>query len=170
MLEYACLDCICDSDGLGGGFANVTNGGCNQLAPTNMNVSFRCSASVWADLGKSSSTLATTWIVDTKGLDLVYAANRPNTSGVIDLALIYMNPTGTVFSNGTTNTTTIKKRIKKTMVHELGHAMGLGHPDRDSYNPISDSVYSIMRQGFPDKKKTGLVPQPHERSDLNSMY
>ena len=33
------------------GFANVTDGGCNQLSPTNMNVSFRCSESVWKELG-----------------------------------------------------------------------------------------------------------------------
>lgn len=56
------------------------------------------------------------------------------------------------------------------MVHEMGHAMGLGHPDRDEYNPISSSTYSIMRQGFPDAVKSGLVPQAHERTDLNNMY
>lgn len=86
------------------------------------------------------------------------------------MAIIYMNPAGKVFSNGTTDKTKIKNRIQKTMVHEIGHAMGLGHPDRAGYDPISDSTYSIMRQGFPDKKKTGIVPQAHERTDLNNMY
>lgn len=152
------------------GFANVKKGVCNQLAPTNMNISFRCSASVWSNLGLSSSTLAITWIVDTKGLNLVDSSNLKKTSGLIDLAIIYMHPTGTIFRQGTTNATTIKNRIKKTMVHEMGHAMGLGHPDRDTYSPISSSTYSIMRQGFPDKNKTGLVPQTHERNDLKSMY
>ena len=152
------------------GFANVTDGGCNQLVPSNMNVSFRCSENVWSNLALSSNTLAITWIVDTKDLDLVYSENISQTSGIIDFAAIYMNPTGDIFRNGTTDTTTIKNRIKKTMIHELGHAMGLGHPDREGYNPISNSTYSIMRQGFPDKKKTGLVPQPHERTDLNNMY
>lgn len=152
------------------GFANVTNGGCNQLAPTNKNISFRCSESVWKDLGLSSNVLALTWVVDTKGLDLIYNENILKTSGIIAQSVIYMNPTGTIFSKGTTNTTTIKNRIKKTMVHEMGHAMGLGHPDRDEYNPISSSTYSIMRQGFPDAVKSGLVPQAHERTDLNNMY
>lgn len=163
-------DCAIDAIEAWDGFANVTDGGCNQLAPTNMNISFRCSESVWADMGKSSNTLAFTWVVDTKGLDLVYSSNRSKTSGVIDYSIIYMNPTGTIFNNGTTDTTTITNRIKKTMIHEIGHAMGLGHPDREGYSPISDSTYSIMRQGFPDRKKTGLVPQPHERTDLNNMY
>lgn len=152
------------------GFANVTDGGCNQLAPTNMNVSFRISNNVWNDLGLSSSTLAITWIVDTNGLDLVYSNNVQNTSGVIDFSVIYMHPTGSIFNTGTSNTTTIKNRIRKTMVHEIGHAMGLGHPDRTGYNPISSSTYSIMRQGFPDNVKSGIVPQNHERTDLNNMY
>lgn len=152
------------------GFANVTDGRCNQVAPANMNISFRCSESVWADLGYSSNTLAATWIKDTNGLDLIYSSNISKTTGIIDLAIIYMNPAGKVFSNGTTDKTKIKNRIQKTMVHEIGHAMGLGHPDRAGYDPISDSTYSIMRQGFPDKKKTGIVPQAHERTDLNNMY
>lgn len=152
------------------GFANVTDGGCNQLAPTNKNISFRCSSSVWSDLALSSSTLAYTWIIDTNGLSLINSSNISNTSGIIDFSIIYMHPTGSIFSYNTTDTTTIKNRIKKTMVHEIGHAMGLGHPDRSSYSPISNSTYSIMRQGFPDLVRTGLVPQTHERNDLTSMY
>ena len=152
------------------GFANVKNETINQLAPTNMNVSFKCDTKVWSNLGLSSSTLAITCIIDTKGLNLVYSSNLNKTSGIIDYAVIYMHPTGTVFSSGVTNKTTIKNRIKKTMVHELGHAMGLGHPDRSSYSPISSATYSIMRQGFPDKVNTGLKPQTHEKNDLSLMY
>lgn len=30
-------------------------------------------------------------------------------------------------------------------------------------------MYSIMRQGFQDKQKTGIVPKTHERTDLNNI-
>lgn len=152
------------------GFANVTDGGCHQISPTNRNISFRCSSSVWNDLALSSSTLGLTWIVDTNGNDLLTNHDFENSSGVIDFALIYMNPTGDIFYAGTSDPTTVKNRIQKTMVHEIGHAMGLGHPDRTSYNPISSTTYSIMRQGFPDMVNSGIVPQSHERTDLYNMY
>ena len=163
-------NCAIDATYAWDGVANVTVGLCNQISPTKMNISFRCSSQVWSDLALSSSTLGLTWIVDTKGNDLLTNNDFENSSGVIYRALIYMNPTGDIFYTGTSDITTVKNRIQKTMVHEIGHAMGLGHHDRASYDPISSTTYSVMRQGFPDMNRTGIVPQAHERADLYNMY
>ena len=122
-------DCAIAAINAWDGFANVTDGGCNQFVPANMNISFRCSESIWSDLGLSSSTLGFTWIVDSEGDNLLTATDFENSSGIIRLAIIYMNPSGTIFYSGAFNTTMVTNRIQKTMVHEIGHAMGLGPPD-----------------------------------------
>lgn len=151
-------------------FAVVTDDGCNQLNPINANIFFSVNQSFWNSLGVSSTTLAVSWIVDTNGTDLYYISNQSETTGIIDYTVIYMHPTGAAFRDNTTNETIIKNRILKTMVHEIGHAIGLGHCDEDYYSPLPDFIYSIMRQGFPDEKNTGLAPQNHELDDVNKKY
>lgn len=88
----------------------------------------------------------------------------------IDYSVIYLHPTGSPFKHLFIGETKLKNRIQKTIVHEIGHAMGLGHSDVPNYNPISNSTYSVMRQGFPDDVKSGTVPQEHEYYDIYSAY
>ena len=54
----------------------------------------------------------------------------------------------------------------KSLTHEMGHGMGLGHPDRSNYNPISASTTSVMRQGALGYS----TPQSHENTDIRAMY
>lgn len=54
---------------------------------------------------------------------------------------------------------------EKTMVHELGHVLCLGHSDGDYY-PLSDDVDSIMKRGSLGYK----TPQSHDITDLSNKY
>ena len=55
--------------------------------------------------------------------------------------------------------------MKRTMVHEIGHALGLGHPNTD-YD-YTDAA-SVMRQGY--EGETYYTPQSHDKTDLNNKY
>ena len=57
--------------------------------------------------------------------------------------------------------------IKEVMVHEIGHVLGIGHPNDSSYGYNVMDVDSVMR-AVPDRHYDEL--QDHDNSDLDSMY
>ena len=84
----------------------------------------------------------------TDGLQLNSWQNAKASSGLISYAGILITPYLN-FHNST--------HMKKTMVHEIGHALGLGHT----------TEVSVMIQGV---VKTYYTPQPHDVADLNNKY
>lgn len=94
---------------------------------------------------------------DSTGMYIDTAAEAECSSRSIVYAQIFMNPYSFIFPNDTDK--------EKTMVHELGHVLCLGHPDY-IYDVLPDNVTSIMRRGSLGYK----TPQSHDITDLSNKY
>lgn len=71
-------------------------------------------------------------------------------------ARVVFNPSTRIYSG------TIQRKL--AMVHEIGHVLGLGHPD-DRYNITN--VKSVMRS---EADGDYYTLQQHDKNDLDSMY
>lgn len=134
------------------------------------NIHLMCSDYLWTELGKDPSAFGfTTWQdinYNTIKKEEDILGNRVD----VKRAMVIMNTNINPITDGATTSTIKNNRVIKTMVHEMGHGMGLGHPNRPEYEPISDDIYSVMRQGYPDTNKTRTSPQVHDKDDLANMY
>ena len=95
-------------------------------------------------------------IASTDGIDLDSLYNAKQSSRLIRYAGILYTPYTSTFHGET--------HMKKTMVHEIGHALGLGHPHD---GPAATTVDSVMNQGSDVNYYT---PQAHDINDLNNKY
>lgn len=138
---------------------------------TGCNIRLRNSVDYYAFYNVSSDVLGFTIIIDTNNNTVNSVSTALSSTKKIKRANIFLNPDVTVFYVGTDDTAIRKQRIRKTITHEVGHAMGLGHPDNTFYSPIGSSVYSIMRHGFPDTyTNIGTSPATHDKNDLYDKY
>ncbi|WP_340021089.1 zinc-dependent metalloprotease family protein [Paenibacillus sp. FSL K6-1096] len=101
-------------------------------------------------------------ITDSKSTDgyIINSSNVQNSSRKIRYAQIFMTPYTSMYSG---SNPTIHKIA--TITHEIGHALGLGHPN-ELYYPTN--AESIMRTG--GNYEDYYVPRPHDTSDLNNKY
>lgn len=105
---------------------------------------------------KASEYFGVCDIISTDGYELNSVSNIKQSSRLIRYAGILYTPYTHTFKNET--------HMKKTMVHEIGHALGLGHPDS---GPDAMNVASVMNQG---SNVTYFTPQAHDINDLNNKY
>ena len=88
-------------------------------------------------------------------------SKQPN--GVLDYkicsAYIIFNPKG---NDPTSKSNNSAMNLRKTITHEIGHCMNLGHTSRTDQ--------SVMRQGWNLNFNNYDRPQEHDRQDLNNYY
>lgn len=103
------------------------------------------------------------WSTDGKALTDPSSAEA--SSGRIGYASILFTPYIGDYDWSLFDSNVRPNHIKATMVHEIGHSLGLGHPNTYYY---VTSAASIMRTG------TGYegyyTPQAHDINDLSSKY
>ncbi|WP_141136625.1 hypothetical protein [Paenibacillus herberti] len=111
----------------------------------------------WDNAGISYYAAAVAILYDSAGAQIMTYSQAQNSNKMITYGAVWCNPDGNYAGPTELDQT-------KILTHELGHIMGLGHPEM--YNPIPASTMSVMRQsalGF-------STPQAHENSDIRTMY
>lgn len=108
--------------------------------------------------------LAYTVLKSTDNVYVTSVATAEQCSKSIKYANIYFNPSVSAFGS-----TQRALTIKRTLVHELGHVLCLGHPNGNYYT-VSDA--SVMRTGYnmSDAADAYYVPQTHDKNDISQKY
>ena len=116
--------------------------------------------SFWKGLTEKlrGEVLGITYLVSSTGQQVNSPSSAAASTGRIKSAIIYFTPRTGNFSN--------TAHAKATMVHEIGHALCLGHPN--TVYGYTTNARSIMRQ-VPSYEQY-YVPQTHDINDLHSKY
>lgn len=126
------------------------------------------SSSVWTSMFGSGyyagQMLAYTKLISTDNIEVNSVATAQACSRRIKIATIYFNPDHSVFGSSSNRT----NNIRRTYVHELGHVLGLGHPNTEY---LSTNEPSVMRQNVTNVTYEGYyIPQQHDISDIIIKY
>lgn len=112
----------------------------------------------WYNRFPMAEAMVTDGICDLTSTDdvlITSVATAKASSKLIRYAGIFFTPEVSNYDNTT--------HLRKTMVHEIGHALCLGHPD-GTYSPTTAA--SVMRRYNPGY----YLPQAHDTTDLNNKY
>ncbi|MFD2614592.1 hypothetical protein [Paenibacillus gansuensis] len=113
--------------------------------------------SSWDNSGIPYYAAAATIMYDKAGAQVMTYTQAYNSTKKMNYANVWCNPNKDYAGPSETDQS-------KTLTHEMGHVLGLGHPE--AYNPIPTSTTSVMRQGSLGYS----TPQSHEASDIRAMY
>ena len=110
--------------------------------------------STWVSLtgGLSGTALGCTIPLTTDNRSIKNGTDAKASSRKIKYATVYLTPHTENFKSNT--------HIKATMVHELGHALGLGHCD-------ITGVKSIM---YSNGQTSWYLPAAHDKNDIAAWY
>ena len=111
--------------------------------------------SVWGE--NAVYVLGYAKLKSTDGIYVDSLENAKSCSGLLRYAAIHFNPQTFGYTSA--------RHMKGTIVHEIGHVLGLGHPNTEHF---VTNVPSIMRQGEGDERY--CTPQPHDITDISNKY
>jgi hypothetical protein len=122
-------------------------------------------------LGGESEVFGITVLYDTNGAWINNAIDANNSTKQIRSGIIYMNPNATY--NDANN-------LKKTVIHELGHCLCLGHPVNWGYDEftgvmnaepvIKKNVTSVMHQGEVELAHVSSIVTTYDKNQLKYKY
>lgn len=107
--------------------------------------------------GSFSQVLGQTWLYDTAGTFIQSASSAENSTKNIDYAQIYISPDSSIWQNKSGT------YMRGVLVHELGHVLTLGHPDKEYYYSNDASIMKYQAQELD-------TPQTHDKNDISNKY
>ena len=150
----------------------------NTTAGNKYSSQYQAGVSAWSGMHNGTVLITTQYVssysnsnVNITDGSMIKTYAQASSQTYIKSATVLLTDDLTDFGYGSITTSELNNRIQKTTAHEIGHAIGLGHPH--TYYPLPATTPSVMKQGFYSTDATNPIPKTpaaHDKSDLYKKY